>query len=181
MTMPRLRRHRDTDDRGASAVEFALVLPLLLVLMFGLIDFGFVFSQQLTLNNAVREGARRAVVNDPYNGNSTTANPRTCDGILTSVKNQLLGLGMDNSQVQLKITQDGWTNSNACGTSFQSTSFGSAAANIPCIGSFDTSTNTARSIIVQAQYTSKLIIAFPPFPTTLPLTAKAVYRCEFTS
>lgn len=45
-------------ERGAAAVEFALVLPLLIVLVMGIIDFGRVYSAQQTLTNAAREGAR---------------------------------------------------------------------------------------------------------------------------
>lgn len=101
----RRRLRREPGDEGAAAVEFALVLPLVLLLVFGMINYGVVFSQQLTLNNAVREGARKAVVNDPFVG--ATTNPRTCDGILASVKNQLSGLALNNSAVQVKVTQDG--------------------------------------------------------------------------
>jgi Flp pilus assembly protein TadG len=43
-------------------VEFALVLPILLLLTLGIINFGYLFGQQLSLNQAVREGARAAVV-----------------------------------------------------------------------------------------------------------------------
>ena len=180
MTILRRRRgSRVRGDDGASAVEFALVVPLLLLIVFGIINFGFVFSQQSSLNNGVREGARRAVVNDPFNGNSVTANPRTCDGIITSIKNQLSGLGLATGNVQVKVTQDGWSNGNSCGNTFQASSFGGSAAHIPCIGSFNATTNTARGIIVEVRYASPIPIAFPPFPTTLTLTSKAVYRCEF--
>jgi len=55
-------------ERGASAVEFALVLPILLVLTLGIINFGYLFGQQLSLNQAVREGARAAVVVDGLQG-----------------------------------------------------------------------------------------------------------------
>ena len=46
------------DDRGAAAVEFALVLPLLLILIFGIIDFGRLLNAKITLTEAAREGAR---------------------------------------------------------------------------------------------------------------------------
>jgi len=46
------------DDRGAAAVEFALVLPLLLILIFGIIDFGRLLNTKITLTEAAREGAR---------------------------------------------------------------------------------------------------------------------------
>ena len=48
--------------RGAAIVEFAVVLPLLLLLLFGIIDFGWVFLVRQTLTNAAREGARVAVL-----------------------------------------------------------------------------------------------------------------------
>ena len=55
-------------ERGASAVEFALVVIPLLMVVAGIVNFGFVFAQQLSLDNAVRAGARAGVVdtgNDP--------------------------------------------------------------------------------------------------------------------
>lgn len=53
----RLHRGRER-DRGAAAVEFALLLPLLLVLVFGIIDFGRALNAEITLTQAAREGAR---------------------------------------------------------------------------------------------------------------------------
>jgi Flp pilus assembly protein TadG len=54
MTAPRSK----SSDRGAAAVEFALVLPLLLILIFGIIDFGRMLNAKITLTEAAREGAR---------------------------------------------------------------------------------------------------------------------------
>ena len=53
-------------DRGVAAVEFALILPLLLALTFGLIEFGLFMYNQQVLTNAAREGARAGIVqHDP--------------------------------------------------------------------------------------------------------------------
>ena len=52
-------------DRGAAAVEFALLLPVLLLLVFGIIDFGRALNAQITLTQAAREGARLAALGDP--------------------------------------------------------------------------------------------------------------------
>lgn len=50
-------------ENGQSMLEFALVLPILLVLVCGIIDFGWLFYHQSELNNCAREGARFAIVN----------------------------------------------------------------------------------------------------------------------
>jgi Flp pilus assembly protein TadG len=52
------------DERGASAVEFALVVPLLLMLLFGIISTGLTFSDHLSATNATREGARYGASTD---------------------------------------------------------------------------------------------------------------------
>ncbi|CAN7533449.1 pilus assembly protein [Terrabacter sp. LjRoot27] len=49
-------------ERGASAVEFAIVLPVLFLVIAGVVDFGRYFFTQIQLTNASREGARAAVV-----------------------------------------------------------------------------------------------------------------------
>jgi Flp pilus assembly protein TadG len=53
----RSRRHRES-QRGAVAVEFALVLPILLLLVLGGIDWGYYFFASQIVSNAAREGAR---------------------------------------------------------------------------------------------------------------------------
>ena len=50
------------DERGVSAVEFALVVIPLLMVVAGIVNFGVVFAQQLALDNSVRAGARAGVV-----------------------------------------------------------------------------------------------------------------------
>ena len=49
-------------ESGQALVEFALVLPILLALLCGIIDFGWIYYNQITLTNAAREGARYAVI-----------------------------------------------------------------------------------------------------------------------
>ena len=52
-------------ERGAAAVEFALIASLLAVIVFGIFEFGRVFSQYEVLQGAAREGARVAAVRAP--------------------------------------------------------------------------------------------------------------------
>ena len=54
------------DERGAAAVEFALVAPLLLLMVLGIAEFGRAYHVQTTLSQAAREGVRvMALQNDP--------------------------------------------------------------------------------------------------------------------
>jgi len=55
-------------DSGAAAVEFALVLPVLLLVLFGIIDFGRAYNMQIALTQASREGVRGLAL-------GTTSNP----------------------------------------------------------------------------------------------------------
>ncbi len=56
---------RRPDERGSAAVETALVLPLLLLLVCGIVDFGRALNAQITLTAAAREGARWAALSQP--------------------------------------------------------------------------------------------------------------------
>jgi Flp pilus assembly protein TadG len=47
-------------ERGAAAIEFALVLPLLIVLVFGIVEFSIAYNHKQGLHAAAREGARLA-------------------------------------------------------------------------------------------------------------------------
>ena len=58
--MPRI--HGGRGEKGATLVEFAFVVPILLLLIFGAIDFGVTYNNQQTLRNSVREAGRRAIV-----------------------------------------------------------------------------------------------------------------------
>jgi Flp pilus assembly protein TadG len=59
------RRGRKARDRGSVAVEFALVLPVLLLILFGIVDFGRALNAQIELTGAAREGARLAALGYP--------------------------------------------------------------------------------------------------------------------
>ena len=57
-----MRLRRASDDRGAVIVEFALIAPILILLVAGTIQFGIMYSQYQVLQGAAREGARCAAV-----------------------------------------------------------------------------------------------------------------------
>lgn len=59
-----MKRHqeRSSDERGQTLVEFAALLPVLCLLLFGIIQFGVVFHDYLMVTDASRVGARKAAV-----------------------------------------------------------------------------------------------------------------------
>jgi Flp pilus assembly protein TadG len=61
MTTPTTRRSRSSED-GQTAVEFALVLPILAVLIFAIVEFGVAFHDYITVTDASRVAAREAAV-----------------------------------------------------------------------------------------------------------------------
>ncbi|HEX2032139.1 MAG TPA: TadE/TadG family type IV pilus assembly protein [Actinomycetota bacterium] len=54
------------EERGAAAVEFALVMTILFLLLFGILEWGRVEAEITIFEGAAREGARRAAVGEPY-------------------------------------------------------------------------------------------------------------------
>lgn len=84
-------------ERGQSMTEFALVLPLMVVLLFGIIQFGLTFNNYISLTDAVRAGARKGAVarhlNDPVGA--------TIDQV------QKAGTDLDPADLQIDV-QSSW-------------------------------------------------------------------------
>jgi hypothetical protein len=91
---------RGRGDGGAVIVEFAIVAPLLLLLVFGVIEFGNAYVQLLDVRHGAREGARLAAVNaNPANAESPQAN--------RIAKETCARMDVDGSQVKVSIDVDG--------------------------------------------------------------------------
>lgn len=74
---------REGREHGAVAVEFALLAPVLIMLLLGIMEFGRAYNAQVTLSSAAREGARvMAISNDPAAARSAV---RGALGTLTPV------------------------------------------------------------------------------------------------
>ncbi|MHB8841737.1 MAG: TadE/TadG family type IV pilus assembly protein [Candidatus Aquicultor sp.] len=52
------------NERGASSVEFAIILPVLILILFGILEFGLTYRDYLAITHAAREGARMAAVGE---------------------------------------------------------------------------------------------------------------------
>ena len=69
-------RQGGRDQQGQAMVEFVIVAPILLLLVFGIIQFGIYFNNQVALTDAVRAGARQAAVSRTLPDPTGTASSR---------------------------------------------------------------------------------------------------------
>ncbi len=92
-------QQKTRSQRGAAAVELALVLPLLLILVFGIVDFGAAWSQKTDVHHGAREVARIAAVN--YNPLVETGSAQTA----TIVAAACSRMG-DGSEATVSLTLD---------------------------------------------------------------------------
>jgi Flp pilus assembly protein TadG len=93
------KRIRWRDDRGAAAVEFALVMPILLLLLFGIIEFARAWNVRQTLTDAAREGARVAVV-----GNNMIPRQLLEDSVRSIVNSAAQRAGLDANYLTVTPT-----------------------------------------------------------------------------
>jgi Flp pilus assembly protein TadG len=68
-----VRRARDRSEKGAVAVEFALIMPVLVTMLFGMVWTGLAYADHIAVNNAIREGARYGAAADASNANWATS------------------------------------------------------------------------------------------------------------
>lgn len=95
-------RSQSSSQKGASAVEFALILPLLIVITFGIIEFGMLVYNQQVITNASREGARAGIVASSPRVPATGTN--SIDSVVQSYcANHLVTFGTQNNPVTTVI------------------------------------------------------------------------------
>lgn len=87
-------------ERGAVAVEMAILLPLLLLILIGTMEFGRVFNVQNSLTQAAREGARHAAIN--YNKSTLDV-----EGTALAAAPSLNGLAVDVTDNASSCTSGG--------------------------------------------------------------------------
>jgi Flp pilus assembly protein TadG len=134
----KLNRKARGED-GAALVEMALITPLLLILLLGIIEFGYVFAQYNEVRHAAREGARYAAVSNPdLNGDGTVGN--TAD-VMVAVCN---AIDLSNATISVTLVSDG-TPQRLENAELTVTAAISSLSNAPIISSFvpDEISNTA--------------------------------------
>jgi hypothetical protein len=91
-------------ERGAVLVELALVAPVLILLLLGIVDFGWAFSENLDVRHGAREASRLVAVNYRPNANSGTAQ---ADDIVTEVCRRIDGGAGTTVTLQIPAGQPG--------------------------------------------------------------------------
>lgn len=91
-------------EDGQAMAEFALVFPILILVVCGIIDFGWMFFNQLTLQNATNVAARSGVVSYDYNGGDKT---KLTKQISQTVENNLINGMDDNLNVDVNFSNPG--------------------------------------------------------------------------
>ena len=93
-----MSRRRMHDEQGQTMVEFALVAPLLLLILFAVLQFGVVYNDYVTLTDAARVGARKAAVS------RHVANPEA------EAEAALRGSapGLDQADLAVSVAASGW-------------------------------------------------------------------------
>lgn len=100
-----MRTSNHKKQKGMAAVEFGFVVPVLMMLLFGIAEFGIAFYRQGVLAGAVREGARTGIV---------ATSPRPTSGqIEDKVKSYLAGVGWDSAPAVVKVSGAGGASGSA--------------------------------------------------------------------
>jgi Flp pilus assembly protein TadG len=133
-------------SRGQSLVEFALVVPLFFLLIFGIIDLGRVFWVEITLQNAMRVAGRYAVTGNTLPG--YTSRVSSIQQVATQA-----AVGLNVSQIAISSVQGG-TGANAAGYPNDTVTISLTTTLpliTPLIGNFFTAANgTPRAVTLQA-------------------------------
>lgn len=87
---------RRRNETGQAMVEFALILPILMAILLGILQFGIIFNNYITLTDATRAGARKAAVSRFLNDNGASAK--------VAVENSAQGLNQSVLDPTISVT-----------------------------------------------------------------------------
>jgi Flp pilus assembly protein TadG len=141
----RVRRLR-RDTAGGAAVEFALVLPVLLLMVMGIIDFGRALNIHHVVTDASREAARRAVVRDGLQGAEKLA------AVTAAVNLRLASVGLG------PVTVQGTPTASPCPTSGAWTPPAASPTAITVAGcGWGGATDTQARVLIRAPFPFSLL------------------------
>ena len=157
---------RRDSERGAALVEFALVLPLMMALILGLVTGGSAYNRKLSMTNAVREGSRFGATLDGSTSWASSIQTRTVElatGDLTS------------SQVCVQRVKNGSVVSYG-GYTYEALGSGCSSIAAPTVTA--SSTDCVVKVWAARVNQDKLQVIF--FSSNLTLTSKSIARYEGT-
>ncbi len=126
------RTHASRAERGAAAVEFAIVLTVLLLILLGIIDFGRLLYVSQGVKAASREGARVAAVRTAWGaaGNPTTNPTSSATGVVAAVKSAADSASSLAAGGSLKVANDKGTSADLATESPCTTAGGSVTVTV---------------------------------------------------
>jgi Flp pilus assembly protein TadG len=142
----RCARRLRGDTAGGAAVEFALVLPVLLLMVMGILDFGRALNTHHVVTDASREAARRAVVRDGLEGADKLA------AVTTAVNIRLASVGLG------PVTVQGTPHSSLCPASGEWVPPAASTTAITVAGcGWGGATNTQARVLIRAPFPFSLL------------------------
>jgi Flp pilus assembly protein TadG len=174
---PSAARWTSRDDRGASAVEFALISVLLLAIVYAIMGFGFAMAQQASLASGAREGARYGSTN----GVGTAVH--TCGAVVDRARQQAQTIGVSETDVGVTVYRvTGGASTTVCSAAVgAATPTGGSA---PCANSTATAATEA-TVRVETTLEDRGKVIPSPIPggesllTPDTLEGAGEFRCEY--
>jgi Flp pilus assembly protein TadG len=155
-------------------VEFALLVPVLVLIISGIVGFGVVFAQQLALGNAARQAARSAAVDGPLCGTGGAAGASSPTHLTSEAKTNATTIFVTTDNISVEIKRAGAAPTDVYTTDWTGTCVGGAApAGKACAGS-----TWGDNVYVRMRYTS--VLSLPFFKPSFNLSAVGAFRCEFS-
>lgn len=110
------------DERGAAALEFAILVPVILLLVFGIIAYAYMFSFRQALSQAASEGARAAVgapttcsaaLSSPYTGTTCPAQSAAAAAVSASLADYDMSCGANHLTCAISVPFTGTSSTGA--------------------------------------------------------------------
>jgi len=171
------RRVRPGGERGVAAVEFAIILPLLMMVLFGIMGFGFAMAQSASLASGAREGARLGAVN----GVAAVSGDHDCGDVVAQAREQAQTIGVSELDVEVTVAR---VSAAGAATTVCSAGVGAGSPSggvPPCTDAVATAATEATVRVTTKVYDRAFVIPVPGVSMLTPdtLQKSAEYRCEY--
>ncbi len=104
------------NNKGVSSIEFALVLPFLLLILFGILEYGWIMTTQIVLTNAVSNGARAGIKAAEDEDEAVVATAATIDAFwINTLAADDITVTIPESPRRIDVKVSGWTYSSLTG------------------------------------------------------------------